>query len=1038
MQGDFSKWIEQANLSLLGIAECKVGRERATHAVELGSTLLKLITNEEISEPEEILGANVLTLPNSERYDTWFMGHPDFEGTKSVFTLLEGSDPGIQAKFYWLKKRSNAIMAGAVHFTPNWEDAEWSRNENYKLGIDFFLCETSRSFFIVLSNLGKLRVLELKHQLTNTDISVLQKWANLPLVSSKAVIHETIWDSFKLQSVNAKFYAGVADAFAELVQELESQGKPKQDSKLFASRLLGRLIFVWFLRKLDVIGNQEFYFSPDLDQSRYYSEKLEHLFFRTLGKPLEERSNEIFEQDGVITPYLNGGLFAEKEDDWYGRKLSFPNMFFNRLFDHFNNFNFTTDESTPDYEQVAIDPEMLGRVFESLLATQVESTGEQARKAKGTFYTPREVVSFMCTEAVKTFLMSKLGDDPRIRSSVEKLIDTPDHEWSAASSNNLGSIAAEIRSKILSTLENFKTLDPACGSGAFPLGMLSLLTKIRLRLSPGQNIYDLKLDVLRKNIFGGDIEPMAVEISKVRAWLSLIVEERASKNIEPLPNLEFNFVCANSLISLATPDLFTDYEFQERLQHLREQFFKESSHKEKKIIQNAYLNELRSGALDDRGEQLKTFNPFDSEAVSLFFDPELMFGVEHGFDIIIGNPPYVNIEKIDQDTKNLAIREYDFAYKKYDLYILFFERSIKMLSVGGVLSFITSNKWFSQEYGLKLRERLLASKVTHLVNFNVDIFDSATVRTSIINWINSPYDGEPFLMLDIQSKEQARDFANGTFLVMNQKVFIEIEKFNFRITLTPEKIDLLRKIRGQHYKVEDYCSVNYGLRPSGKSNGSKKNEIIFEDDAPGRVRYFEGKNLGYLNVASNMFLEYKPSEMYNPMFPELFSNQKIVGLRTLSDITKYRFVVDDSGAFCNDSVVVITPWVSMKDVQNVTISRNINVDRVNMSKLVSIDFVQSVLNSSVLKFYFQELMYDGTHFYPDHMKSLPLPLVDKAWQENVGNLVKAARAAELVGDVDTFNQNLASLDEMVFELFGLNQEEQSLIKQSLPSFQRSF
>ena len=1038
MQVDFNNWINDANRILRGIAESKERRERATYAIELGSRILNLITDESISDAADILGENVLPLPNSERYDTWFVGHPDFEGTKSVFTILEGSDPGLQAKFYWLKKRSNSIMAGAVHFTPNWEDAEWSRNDNYKIGLDFFLCENSRSFFVVVSNLGKLRVLELRGHLTNTDISVLQKWANLPVGAHKTIIHESIWDSFKLQSVNSKFYAGVADAFSELIQELESQGKSKQDSKLFASRLLGRLIFVWFLRRMDVIANQDFYFSPGEDQSLYYSEKLEHLFFRTLGMPLEERASDIIEPLGGITPYLNGGLFSQKQDDWYGEALSFPNMFFPRLFEHFNSFNFTTDESTPEYEQVAIDPEMLGRVFESLLATQVEATGEQARKAKGTFYTPREVVSFMCTEAVKTFLISKLGDDSRISSSVSKLIDTPEHEWSAASSNNLSSIPTEIRTKILSALESFKTLDPACGSGAFPLGMLSLLTKIRLRLNPSQNVYDLKLDVLRRNIFGGDIEPMAVEISKVRAWLSLIVEEKASRSIEPLPNLEFNFVCANSLISLATPDLFTDFDFQDRLQLLREEFFRESSQNEKGKIQNAYLKELRSGVLDDRGEQLKTFNPFDSEAISQFFDPELMFGVEKGFDIIIGNPPYVNIEKIDQETKALAIKEYDFAYKKYDLYILFFERSIKMLAPGGVLSFITSNKWFSQEYGLKLRERLLLSKISHLVNFNVDIFDSATVRTSIINWINSAYDGQPFQLLDIQNNEQARDFANGVFISMSQQIFSELDKFNFRITLTPEKIQLLDKIRGQHLVLEDFCSINYGLRPSGKLDGAKKKDIIFDSDAPGRVRYFEGKNLGYLSVLSNVFLDYKPDEMYNPMFPELFANTKIVGLCTLSDISKFRFAVDESGAYCNASVVVVTPWESMKDVQNITISRNISAERIHLSMQYSIDYIQAILNSSVLKFYFHELMYDGTHFYPDHMKALPIPSVGASVQLKLSAIVKSARAAEVAGDGDAFNLYMDNLDALVFEVFGITPEEQATISSVLPSFHRVF
>jgi len=332
----------------------------------------------------------------------------------------------------------------------------------------------------------------------------------------------------------------------------------------------------------------------------------------------------------------------------------------------------------------------------------------------------------------------------------------------------------------------------------------------------------------------------------------------------------------------------------------------------------------------------------------------------------------------------------------------------------------------------------LQSKITHLVNFNVDIFDSATVRTCIINWINQPFEGEPFQLLDIQSKQQAQDFASGAFLKMNQDIFTKTNNLNFRITLTPEKIILLDKIQGEHHALEEVCSVNYGLRPSGKTDGSKKKSIIFDGPDAGRVPYFEGKNMGYLNVASYMYLEYKPEEMYNPMFPELFSNQKIIGLRTLSDITKFRFVLDDSGLYCNDSVVVITPWESMKNVQNTTISRNISAERINLSMQYSIDYIQAILNSSVLKFYFHELMYDGTHFYPDHMKALPIPSVGASVQLKLSDIVKSARAAEVAGDGDAFNLHMDNLDALVFEVFGITPEEQATISSVLPSFHRVF
>jgi hypothetical protein len=362
-------------------------------------------------------------------------------------------------------------MAGAVHFTPNWEDAEWSRNDNYKVGIDFFLSPDSKSFHVALSNYGKLRVLELNERLTNTDIEVLQKWHNLASTDNLEVLHSTIWDSFKLQSVNAKFYNGVADAFTELHDHLVKIGKPEKDAKMFASRLLGRLIFIWFVRKMNLITSNIEYFAPSgQEQGEYYSQNLERLFFRTLNTPIDRRSTEAGETIDLDTPYLNGGLFSPRHDDWVGEQLTFPEQFFTRLFEHFGNFNFTTDESTPEYEQVAIDPEMLGRVFESLLASQVEETGDQARKSKGTFYTPREIVSFMCKESVRSQLYI-VASDERSKGAVDRLLDTSDQEWAISASNNLREIPKDLQEKFWNSLRNLKTLDPACGSGAFPLGM---------------------------------------------------------------------------------------------------------------------------------------------------------------------------------------------------------------------------------------------------------------------------------------------------------------------------------------------------------------------------------------------------------------------------------------------------------------------------------------------------------------------------------------------------------------------------------------
>jgi Alw26I/Eco31I/Esp3I family type II restriction m6 adenine DNA methyltransferase len=744
LQASFATWVSTANVLLREISDAKSSDDKLSHTMLLANQVLSLITNEPLREPSDIVGENILTLQNSERYDAWFQPHPFFEGTRSVFDLFEGANPGIQAKLYWLKKRSNALMAGAVHFTPNWEDAEWSRNDNYKIGIDFFLSPDGSAMHVVLSDLGKLRVLELRERLTNTDVEVLEKWFRASEIATKDELHAALWESFKLQAVNAKFYRGIADAFTELHEHLLGLGKPDKDSKMFSSRLLGRLIFVWFIRKLSLINKDVEYFEPyGIDPSAYYRGQLERLFFRTFNTPVNER---VIEEDGTIdlvTPFLSGGLFEPRLDDWVGQGVTFPQDFFTRLYDHFSDFNFTTDESTPDYEQVAIDPEMLGQVFESLLASQIESTGEQARKAKGAFYTPREIVQYMCREAVRSFLLS-LNEEHGFADSVEKLIDTSDQEWAQASSNKLSEIPLDHRLEIKSGLVSMRTLDPACGSGAFPLGLLKLLASIRLRLEPSIDVYTLKLEILQNNIFGSDIEPMAVEISKLRSWLSLIVDRPGlADSVSPLPNLDFNFVSADTLRYLQEADLFTDPSVQSQLEVVRQKYFAATDPKAKQDLQEKYKKLSSPDLIDARSNQLRTFNPFDSESVADFYDLGILFGVDVGFDVVIGNPPYEVLQGHHWQ-EFLALIKREGRYKraiggKLNLYRLFIERAQGFLAKDGVLSFIVPSTLIADKSAMGIRS-MMRSKCTlrFLIEFpeKERVFQAVTQATTIFQVTN--------------------------------------------------------------------------------------------------------------------------------------------------------------------------------------------------------------------------------------------------------------------------------------------------------------
>jgi len=826
---NFETQIESLNQALYTLdAQASV-----ENGLTVGLAVVAIIGGTSSLKSSDIIDAGLLKLPNSERQDPWFHQHPWMRGERSAFEILNSKTTALQAKFYWLKKKSNAFVAGSVHFTKNWEDHDFTRTDEFQIGIDFFLTPDSSSVLVVLSNRGKLRVLELSRRITNTQLEIFQRWFGLKGVQERAVLHDVLWNSFRLQSVNSRFYEGVSNAFNELLSSLRRQGRDEESAKLFASRLMGRLIFIWFLRKMNLVSDSVNYFDANQDdQGHYYREKLERLFFRTLDKPLDERDEELTGQVDLETPYLNGGLFSPRADDWVGDKsLSFPPSFFPGVFEHFDNFNFTTDESTPEYEQVAIDPEMLGRVFESLLASQLAVTGEQARKAKGAFYTPREIVAYMCKEAVRGHLESLKKDDARFQAAIVKLLDTSDQDWAIAGTNSLRDIPTDIRALLLESLKILKTFDPACGSGAFPLGLLQLLSKLQLRLDPRLDHYKLKLSILQNNIFGSDIEPMAVEISRLRSWLSLIVEEQNSRIVAPLPNLEFNFVSANSLLPIENEHIFTDHAFQVQLQTLRQAYFSATKPKQKNKIQAQYLRLTSPDLLDDvdpRSKQLKSFNPFDSDQVATFFDADTMFGIQGGFDIVLGNPPYIGLKghvDIFEPVKQSDLGRRFFS-GKMDYFYFFFHLGLDNLKVGGILAFITTNYFVTATYAKKLIGDIQSrSIVREFINFNeMKIFESAAGQHNMISILQRGSDESFFARTTVVAgsisgkAEPAQVIAvlergepNAEYLTMHQSDLFDGDKIRLDKSGNTGLEAVLDSMAASGVRIENVAKVRQGI-----------------------------------------------------------------------------------------------------------------------------------------------------------------------------------------------------------------------------------
>ncbi|NMC98097.1 MAG: hypothetical protein GYA62_00045, partial [Bacteroidales bacterium] len=602
---------------------------------------------------------------------------------------------------------------------------------------------------------------------------------------------------FSVEVVNREFYQGITALFSDLVggkrqqgnKTIEYEGKLKlpgydfskneQLYKEFAVRLIGRTVFCWFLKKkisikgIPLIPDELLSFKSIEQQTNIYHNIIEPLFFEILNTSIEKRKDEYKKAPYNQIPFLNGGLFEPHLFDFYDNGqtnygLKIPDEWWKEFIQFLETYNFTIDENTSIDIDLSVDPEMLGRIFENLLAEINPETGDTARKSTGSFYTPRAIVEFMVDESIKQFLAQQLETKPQ---TFDKLLD-----YTQESSG----LMPEQEQKVLQAIQKMKILDPACGSGAFPMGMLQkillILQKVdhkaqssidtilneitdpiqrkllKQKLEAAHLLDDIdfedyarKLSVIKNNIFGVDIQPIAVEISRLRFFLSLIVDEviqdeQPNRGVEALPNLDFKFVCANSLIRLPEIQqyqLFDDYQLLNNLEQIRAEYFTANNDEKKQlrkdfeqiqqqIYQSLIQNPFSSSDPNSKFMLLANWKPFSNEATT-WFDPTWMFGVKDGFDIIIGNPPYISTKGVSDQTKKLFEEQYGFAD---DTYNHFFFKGIELLKDGGILSYISSKTFWTIQTKKNLRELLLKNTLW-LIYDTANPFASAMVDTCI-------------------------------------------------------------------------------------------------------------------------------------------------------------------------------------------------------------------------------------------------------------------------------------------------------------------
>jgi|26BtaG_2_1085354.scaffolds.fasta_scaffold00923_3 hypothetical protein len=697
---------------------------------------------------------------------------------------------------------------------------------------------------------------------------------------------DNIQEAFSVEPLNRQFYQQIAKAFYELISGKYNLGsktiaveKPmlvlpstpykgnETIHKEFAVRLIGRTIFCWFLKNKKSSAGiplipEDWLSSASVVKGKrdYYHSVLEKLFFLVLNKKMEDRYGYNLPDGADNIPFLNGGLFEAHIDDFFANNqsnyaLKIPDEWFKSLFETLEQYNFTIDENSINDTEVSIDPEMLGTIFENLLAEIDPDTEKSARKATGSFYTPREIVDYMVEQAMVQYLKTKttITDE-------EELVQLFQEGQAVAKDPNFTETETL---QLLEALSTVKILDPACGSGAFPMGALQKICLALEKLDPSaewwkeqqvklipnaiakKNLkekldkstsdYARKLGVIQNSIYGVDIQPIAAEISKLRSFLSLVIDENIddedyNRGIEPLPNLEFKFVTANTLVSLPEEQgqqvsMFDNFEQLEQLAQLRADYLQCSGDK-KENIKNQFLKVQKKAFTKEhnlfadqnsRSYKIISWNPFKNEPSS-WFDPQWMFGVEK-FDVVIGNPPYVDSETmvLRNPSFRTELKEaYSFAVGNWDLFIVFIERGIDLLKDKGIFSYIIPNKIISAKYALTARENINKLGIIEVRDYSrINVFANADVYPITMTLINNTELHSPSMFTIMESLTEVKNCnkINNDVIIdtLWDKYFYDSEIFKLLIKLSNFKklMDINVNVTGaatvsEAYKIKEF------------------------------------------------------------------------------------------------------------------------------------------------------------------------------------------------------------------------------------------
>ena len=948
-----------------------------------------------------------------------------------------------------------------------------------------------------------------------------------------------------------KLFLDLKDALDEVLKrdrrvrdEFESRGINTVD---FAKKLLGQIVFLYFLQKKGWFGvaRDERWGTGPKDFLRrlhnqrrelgakkdfFFNDILEPLFYEALAR---ERDEDFYSRFNCKIPFLNGGLFDPLNNyDWVHSDIILPDALFSNdetteqgdkgtgVLDVFDRYNFTVNEAEPLEKEVAVDPEMLGKVFENLLEVK-------ERKSKGSYYTPREIVHYMCRQSLIGYLEKELSSVGVARDDMETFLTVGEQaaDYEIARIEGTKSYSPELPRSIETNarsidekLEEITVCDPAVGSGAFLVGMMSEIVRARKTLTPyfpdktKRTPYEFKRHAIQASLYGVDIDPGAVEIAKLRLWLSLVVDEDEIKQIKPLPNLDYKIMQGDSLVedfegikllddrlveqpvsdvspqkqalnvritelsreffdlhnrgnrdketrraiekeidklkkeikALDAPavvgsgpaqrefsELFS--EVQRKLPELRQlhsDLFEAASGAKKRELRErlfalewefmeATAREIGDASALKRLQRLRTLNYKPFFLWRLYFLEA--FQIKGGFDVVIGNPPYLFITELSEQQKRYFSEKYKTAEYRFDIYGLFIEKCVTtLLGRAGHLSFIIPHTLLSNDSYEKLRRLLLTqTMLKQVIDVGPNVFGSAKNETMV--FLLSKTTPSPDNGLTHVIKTTAALFPTPTLeFDVYQTVWANNPRAAWLVNISPAQLRAVSKLEKAPLRLGDLCTINQGLRTGDNDKYLSKDKKSNKwKPAAG------GKQVGrYGPLLPSIYVYYEPKVLDAPRRKEIFEAREKLVVQEIRNITLRRRLIatyDNQQFFCLQSTNVINLRQSKRDM--------------------SIKYLLGILNSQAANFFFRQRFPGNNHIASNQLAQIPVPAVDGKQHDKIVHMVEEMLAAKKQwvaavtenekARLDQFCIGLDSeIDNLVYNLYELTPGEVTLVEES--------